>query len=171
MHTSEQKQVFDSWLADHKGLFFKVVRAYAFTPHDQDDLFQEICVQIWQSIPDFRGEAKASTWIYRVALYTAMAWSRGEKKHHKQTQPLASVEHTLLANERAQDGRLDWLYEQIGQLNTVDRSLCLLMLDGYSYNEMAELIGISASNVGVKIHRIKLQLTHAANKNRLATRL
>lgn len=168
MQQSDQKQIFDQWLHEHKGLFFKVVRAYAFNAHDQDDLFQDICVQVWKSIPDFRGESKVSTWIYRVALYTAMAWSRGERKHENKTQPLASVEHTLIANDSATDERLSWLYEQIAQFNEVDRPLCLLLLDGYSYAEMAELVGISPSNVGVKIHRIKQQLMRAAKQQQAA---
>lgn len=169
MQQREQKEIFDEWLDTHKGLFFKVVRAYAFNAADQDDLFQDICVQVWKSIPDFRGESKVSTWIYRVALYTAMGWSRGERKHTKQTQPLASVEHALIANEQAQDERLDWLYTQIGQFNEVDRSLCLLLLDGYSYAEMAQLVGISSSNVGVKIHRIKQQLVRAAKRDQVGS--
>ncbi|VAW42949.1 hypothetical protein MNBD_CHLOROFLEXI01-2491 [hydrothermal vent metagenome] len=81
MVESEQKQVFDEWLDSHKGLFFKVVRAYAFTPQDRDDLFQEIAIQVWHSVPNFRGESKVSTWIYRVALYAAMSWTRREIKH------------------------------------------------------------------------------------------
>lgn len=71
MSESEQKQIFDDWLQQHRGIFFKVVRSYAGNSADQDDLFQEIALQVWQSIPDFRGESKPSTWIYRVALFTA----------------------------------------------------------------------------------------------------
>lgn len=162
MQDNIQKQTFDAWLNEHKGIFLKVVRAYAFTPHDQDDLFQEVCLQVWQSIPDFRGEAKVSTWIYRVALYAAMAWSRKERKHDGKTKPLENVKHTLIATDQQRDARLDWLYEQIGRLNPIDRSLFLLLLEGYSYSEIAELIGISASNVGVRIHRIKQQFAQVA---------
>jgi RNA polymerase sigma-70 factor (ECF subfamily) len=164
MEESKQKQIFDTWLHDHKGLFFKIVRAYAFTANDQDDLFQEICIQVWKSIPNFRGEAKASTWIYRVALYAAMAWSRKERKHDDKTKPLADVAQTLIAINHEIDSRLDWLYTQIGQLNEVDRSICLLMLDGYRYGEIAELMGITSSNVGVKIHRIKQHLVRTAKQ-------
>ena len=161
MSESEQRQIFDTWLQDHKGIFFKIVRAYAFTPHDQDDLFQEIALQVWQSIPNFRGESKASTWIYRIALYTATAWVRQEKRRPRLSS-LTSVEHSLTMNDQPHDERLDWLYDQIAKFEPVDRSLCLLLLDGFSYKEMAALLGISASNVGVKIHRIKKQLLQAA---------
>jgi RNA polymerase sigma-70 factor, ECF subfamily len=157
MTEAEQNEIFAAWLAQHKGIFFKIVRAYAFNAHDQDDLFQEISLQVWRSIPDFRGEAKASTWIYRVALYAAMAWTRKENRQPP-TRSLAGVEEALLHPSLSSDPRLEWLYEQIARLEPVDRSLCLLLLDGFSYKEMAEMAGISESNVGVKIHRIKQKL-------------
>jgi len=158
MDEIEQKRIFDNWLSKHKGILFKIVRAYSFTPNDQDDLFQEISLQLWKSIPDFRGESKASTWIYRVALYSAYVWVRSEKKR-PETQSLANVERTLVMKERVEDGRLNWLYEQIAQLDPLDRSVCLLLLEGFKYREIAEILGISESNVGVKIHRIKQHLT------------
>lgn len=157
MDEQKQQQIFDSWVSEHKGILFKIVRAYAFTAHDQDDLFQEVSLQIWKSVPDFRGESKVSTWMYRVALYAALAWVRTEKKQPV-TQSLITVEQTLSTRDDGHDERLDWLYEQIGQLDPLDRSVCLLMLDGYSYKEIAALLGISDSNVGVKIHRIKQHL-------------
>ena len=159
----EQQQIFTEWLTQHRGIFFKIVRAYAFNPADQDDLFQEIGIQVWKSIPDFRGDAKPSTWIYRVALYTAIAWLRREKKE-PELQPLVQVEQTLVFNEEARDERLEWLYAQIQQLEPVDRSICLLMLEGYSYKEIAELVGSSASNVGGKLHRIKQRLLREAKQ-------
>lgn len=164
MVESEQKRIFDDWLTAHKGLFFKVVRAYAFTPQDQEDLFQEVALQVWDSIPNFRGESSEATWIYRVALYTAMAWARYEGKREDGKRPLASVEHTLIAQESRPDDRLLWLYDQIAQLNEVDRSLTLLLLDGYSYKEMADMLGITANNVGVRINRIKKHLTRKSQE-------
>lgn len=157
MDERKQKQIFNEWLNRHKGIMFKIIRAYAFSLHDQEDLFQEISLQLWQSIPDFRGESKPSTWIYRVALYTATVWVRKERTRPP-TQPLAEVEHALTMSDQRRDGRSQWLYEQIGQLEPIDRSVCLLLLDGFSYKEMAEILGISESNVGVKVHRIKQYL-------------
>ncbi|HMB21234.1 MAG: RNA polymerase sigma factor [Chloroflexota bacterium] len=157
MDERKQKQIFAEWIGQHKGIVFKIIRAYAFNPSDQDDLFQEISLQLWQSIPEFRGEAKSSTWIYRVALYAATVWVRREKKRPP-TQPLADMEHVLTVATPPRDDRSDWLYEQIGQLEPIDRSVCLLLLDGFSYKEMADLLGISESNVGVKVHRIKQYL-------------
>ena len=129
MVESEQKRIFDEWLDRHKGLFFKVVRAYAFTPQDQDDLFQEIAIQVWDSVPGFRGESSVATWIYRVALYTAMSWARQEIKHEDGKRPLTGIEHTLIATPTQKDGRLIWLYEQIAQLDEIDRSLTLLLVN------------------------------------------
>lgn len=160
----EQSQIFDEWLARHKGLLFKVVRAYAFTPHDQEDLFQEIAVQVWKSIPGFQGEAAVSTWVYRVALYTAISWSRREKRHRQNDRPLSEIERTLSVSAQPRDERLDWLYEQIARFNAIDRSLTLLLLDGFSYREMAQILGISESNVGVKIHRIKKRLSASSQE-------
>lgn len=155
----EQRQIFNKWLDEHKGILFKIVRAYAFTDHDQEDLFQEIAIQVWKSVPDFRGDSKPSTWIYRVALFAATVWVRQEKKRPDAT-PMEAIERTLNANQSAgkEDERLTWLYDQIGRLEPFDRSVCLLMLDGYKHREIAELLGISASNVSVKMHRIKQQL-------------
>ena len=160
MEAREQRRIFDEWLSLHKGLLFKVVHAYGFTSHDRDDLFQEIATQVWNSIPRFRAESAVTTWLYRVALNSALVWSRKERKHRDRTQLLDGYEPALRETSRAKDRRLDWLYEQIAQLDHVDRSLTLLLLDGYSYREMAETLGISESYVGVKINRIKTHLTN-----------
>lgn len=157
MDKSEQKKILDQWLSQHKGIIFKIVRAFAYIPYDQDDLFQEISLQLWQSIPEFRNESKESTWIYRVALFTATVWARREKQQPP-TQSFDEMDQTLLAATHPQDERLDWFYEQIRGFDPIDRSICLLLLDGFSYKEMAELLGISEGNIGVKVHRIKQHL-------------
>jgi RNA polymerase sigma-70 factor, ECF subfamily len=159
MQKDEQQRVFDEWLGKHQGLFFKVVRAYAFTPPDQEDLFQEIATQVWRSIPGFRGDAAATTWIYRVALNAAIAWTQKERRHRAGKQALDALEPAILQPSSATDPRVEWLYEQIRQLNEVDRSLTLLLLDGFSYKEMAAMLGITENYVGVKINRIKAHLT------------
>lgn len=101
---------------------------------------------------------RRNTWLYRVALNSALAWSRQERKHRDRTEPLGEHEATLRETSRTQDGRLGWLYEQIALLDHVDRLLTLLLLDGLSYREMAETLGISESYVGVKINRSKNHL-------------
>jgi RNA polymerase sigma-70 factor (ECF subfamily) len=165
MRFSEQKTIFDSWLSAYKGAVFKVVRAYAFTRHDQEDLFQEIATQVWISVPSFKGNSAPSTWIYRVALNTAISWSRKElRRHDKINEALDGDEAALRLNDSEIDPRLNWLYEQIAKLNELDRSLTLLLLDGFSYKEMADALGMSETNVGVRIHRIKSYLTTQSTK-------
>jgi RNA polymerase sigma-70 factor (ECF subfamily) len=159
MQYDDQQRLFDQWLKSHQGLFFKVVRAYAFTPQDQEDLFQEIATQVWRSVPNFRGEAAVTTWIYRVALNAAIAWTRKEWKHRDGKQSADGAESAILQASPATDPRIEWLYAQIRQLNEIDRSLTLLLLDGFNYKEMAAMLGITENYVGVKISRIKEHLT------------
>ena len=157
MTEKEQKQIFEDWLSQHKALIFKIVRAYAFSVMDQDDLFQEIIIQTWHSIPKFRGEASVVTWLYRISLNTAIKWTKKERKHY-QSETLDGMQHILQESRRQTDERLTWLYEEIYKLDEIDRSISLLLLDGFSYKEMASILGITESNVGVKINRIKKQL-------------
>ena len=163
MTKDEQKQVFEDWLNQYKTLVFKVVRAYALSPADKNDLFQDITIQLWHSIPTFRQEASVSTWIYRISLNIAIKWVRKEKKH-SQAEPIENVEFLLMDSGNKTDERLEWLYEEIHRLDEIDRSLILLLLDGFSYKEMAGILGISESNVGVKINRIKKYLITKSKK-------
>lgn len=159
MHDSERDRIFGEWLASHKGILFKVVHAYAFEHADRQDLFQEIAIQVWRSINAFRGESSVPTWMYRVALNTAINWNRKEHRHRQGQEPLEAVEGLLTtASDGRPDPRLEWLYQQIAQLKDVDRSVALLLLDGFSYKEIAGITGLTESNVGVKINRIKSAL-------------
>jgi RNA polymerase sigma-70 factor (ECF subfamily) len=158
MHDTERDRIFDDWLAGHKGILFKVVHAYAFEHADRQDLFQEIVIQVWRSVDAFRGESSVPTWLYRIALNTAIAWNRREDRHRRGKQPLQIVDGLLAASTAETDPRVEWLYRQIAQLKPVDRSVALLLLDGFGYREIAAIVGISESNVGVKINRIKSAL-------------
>jgi RNA polymerase sigma-70 factor (ECF subfamily) len=165
MTEEQQQDQFRKWLQAHQALLFKVVRAYAKTEEDRNDLFQEISLQVWRSIPNFKGKSAVTTWLYRIALHTAMTWRRNEKKHRSGRQNLDDIVYLLPVNTYEKDDRLDWLYQEITLLDKVDRSLALLLLDGFSYQEMAQMLGISPSNVGVKIHRIKQRLLKRAEKH------
>lgn len=158
MTESQQQQIFEQWLSEHKGIFFKVIRSYSSVQEDQEDLFQEIAVNVWKSVPSFRNNCAVSTWIYRIALNRAIKWSLKTKKQQEQEADPDSIK-VLQPVEEKPDERLLWLYNQIHQLDEVDRSLCLLLLDGFSYKEMASIVGISENYVGVKINRIKKHLT------------
>lgn len=159
MTTSDRDKIFGEWLAGHKGILFKVVHAYALEHADRQDLFQEIAIQVWRSIEVFRGESSVPTWIYRVALNTAMAWTRKEARHRHGQERLEMGEDLLTTTSaEKRDPRVEWLYHQIAQLKDIDRSVALLLLDGFSYKEIAAIVGITESNVGVKINRIKSAL-------------
>jgi len=159
----EQKQIFEEWLSHHKALIFKIVRVYGFTVTDQDDLFQEIIIQVWHSIPAFRRESSVTTWLYRISLNTAIKWTKKERKH-SQSETIDGVKHILEESRMSTDERLTWLYEEIYKLDEIDRSVTLLLLDGFSYKEMASILGITESNIGVKINRIKKQLISKSKK-------
>lgn len=163
MTEKQQKHIFENWLRQYKALVFKVVQAYAFTAMDKDDLFQEITIQVWHSIPTFRQESSVTTWIYRISLNTAFKWVRKERKHH-QAETLDPVQHVLQERKIPIDERLAWLYEEIYKLDEIDRSITLLLLDSFSYKEMADILGITESNVGVKINRIKKHLISQSKK-------
>jgi len=141
----------------------KVVRGCAASPQDQDDLFQDVLLQIWSSIPAFRGEAKETTWIYRVAFNTALAWRRGERRRREGLErfvkfvesPETQPSHVDSSPEQA---IVERLYAAIRQLPKTDAALALMHLDGLSYQEMAEVVGISENYIGVKLNRIRHQL-------------
>jgi RNA polymerase sigma-70 factor (ECF subfamily) len=159
MQDGERDRIFGEWLAGHKGILFKVVHAYAFEHADRQDLFQEVAIQVWRSVDAFRGESSVPTWMYRVALNTAINWNRREDRHRKGKEPFEGAEGLLTtATDGRPDPRVEWLYRQIAQLKDVDRSVALLLLDGYSYKEIAGITGLTESNVGVKINRIKSAL-------------
>ncbi len=164
MDNQKQSEIFREWLKEHKGILFKIIRVYADADEDQEDLFQEISLQLWRSIPGFNGDAKASTWIYRVALNQALKWTKKEKYRSEKGEDARQEFHVLNQVERI-DPKLEWLYEQIAKLDKIERSLCLLLFDGYQYKEIAEMVGISESYVGVKLNRIKKYLTEQAIKN------
>jgi len=162
MTAQQQESIFRRWLDEHLGLMLKVVRGCA-APQDQDDLFQDVLLQVWSSIPAFRGEARETTWIYRVAFNTALAWRRGQKRQRERHETFLKLE----ASPQVQPSHVDALAEQeivaqlyaaIRQLPKVDASLALMHLDGLSYQEMAEVLGISENYIGVKLNRIRKQL-------------
>ena len=163
MDASEQDSRFREWHRDHQGIILRIARANASNLDDQEDLVQEISLQIWNSIPGFKESCKASTWVYRVALNTAIGWGRKEKSQREKKQELAANLHILKETSEPRNGKLEWIYEQIRQLDPIDRSLILLHLDGQSYQEIADILGISEKNVGVKLSRLRQALTKKAN--------
>ena len=157
MLDAERNRIVGEWIASHKAILFKVARAYGSTHSDREDLFQEIALQLWHSVDAFRGDSAVATWIYRVALNTALAWNRKERKHGAGRQDF-EASTALLITLDSQDPRLEWIYHRIAELDEVNRSLALLMLDGFSYRDISRILGLGESNVGVKINRMKAAL-------------
>ncbi len=150
---------FTDIISTHQGIILKVCRMYCNDHDDSEDLFQEIVLQLWRSYPAFKGDAKVSTWMYRIGLNTAI--TRLRKNSRKPLTQSLSIEHQNLRDTVPQ--RIDIEYREelqtaINMLNKLDKALVMLYLDEKSYKEIAEIIGISESNVGVKINRIKKKL-------------
>ncbi|MBN1256450.1 MAG: RNA polymerase sigma factor [Planctomycetes bacterium] len=160
--TDKQDNIFTDWLDQHLGLIMHIVRAYAIVPEAREDLFQDILLQLWLSIPNFKGNAKETTWIYRVALNTALVWNRQEKRRQKHQTFLDSfkeIDSQNAGNDSIENLEIiNKLYIAIRQLPKTESSIILMHLDGLAYQEMAEVLGITASNVGVKLNRAKKSL-------------
>jgi RNA polymerase sigma-70 factor (ECF subfamily) len=159
----QRESLFRAWLYQHGGTIVKVARAYTQTGEDCQDLAQEILLQVWRSLPQFEGRATAATWSYRVALNTALTWRRNERVREAGRQPLFEI-HELQEPAGNDQPRPEYrelierLYNAIHQLPKADAALVLLYLDDLSYRQMAEVLGISESNVGVKLNRAKKAL-------------
>lgn len=164
MGTDDPESLFKSWLIEHGGAVLKVARAYTLTAEDCQDLVQEILLQVWRSLPQFQGRASASTWLYRVALNTALGWRRKERRRRVRQQPIVEAADLAVAGldgtqHAVQREVVERLYAAIRRLPGTDAALVLLYLDDLSYREMAEVLGISESNVGVKLNRAKKALS------------
>lgn len=154
------EQRFTEIYREHAGLIAKATRAFALEPADRDELFQDILVSLWQALPRFNGEAKLSTYVYRVALSCALNWKRSRRRYRQKLDRYLQLQPEFPETASSRDHeRLRWLYARIHELPPVDRSLILLALDKISYGEIAEITGLSESNVGVRLHRIKQHLT------------
>lgn len=137
-------------IEQHQGIIHKVCRIYTYNQHDYDDLFQEIMVQLWQSIPRYQGKSKLTTYMYKIALFTALNKAKKAKRRQLDLQDLP--DHTT---DESADRVNDILNAIIQQLNDVDKALISLYLDEKDYKEMAEILGITESNVGVRLNRVK----------------
>jgi RNA polymerase sigma-70 factor (ECF subfamily) len=149
----EQQRRFAEWAEAYDGILWKTARSFA-EGADQDDLHQELLLAMWKAIPLFRGESNASTFVYRVSYNHAIVWSRKRKRDEI---PLNNTPHPITLPADG-ESRVEWLYRQIRSLPLLDRTLILLYLDEVSYREMADILGLSESNVGVRLNRVKKQL-------------
>ncbi len=150
-----QEKEFVSLLNKHQNIVHKICNVYMDVPADREDLFQEITLQAWKAIKNFRGESQFSTWLYRVALNTAITFFKKDKK-----QAFTFTEHFPERTEvyNPIEEQVQAMYKAIGNLSKIDKALVMLYLDDYSYKEMAEMLGMTVTNVGVKMNRIKTKL-------------
>ena len=157
------ESLFHAWLEEHRGIVVKVTRSYAFAAADAADLEQELLLQLWLSVPSYAGQAKPSTWIYRVCLNTALTWHHGTTRRERRIEPdrdLAAIAaHTASPADSADERELlEKLYAAIHAMPESDRALVLLMLDGLAYREIAEITGLTENHVGVALTRARKRL-------------
>jgi RNA polymerase sigma-70 factor, ECF subfamily len=155
--------LFKDWLQAHSGTVLKIARAYTLTAEDCQDLVQEILLQIWRSVATYQGRSGGSTWVYRVALNTALNWQRKEGRRRTRQQPLLEPENVAVdepnsAQDLQQRETVERLYDAIRRLPKGDTALVLLFLQDLSYREIAEVLGISETNVGAKLTRARKAL-------------
>ena len=134
----------------------KVCDLYRDTREDQEDLFQEIVYQLWKSYPGFKGESKVSSWIYRVALNTALVVFRKPGIVVKNYEEFPENIHP--STEKIKTENEERLFEALRKLTDAEKGIISLYLDDFSYLEIAEITGLSESNVGVRLNRIKNKL-------------
>lgn len=161
MRTKPQKQPFESYLQQQRKIIYKVCYAYCRNPQDREDLSQEIILQLWKAFPNYNPAQKASTWTYRIALNVAISFYRKEGKRQQNTLPLAAEIMPAGADTSEQERlseRLDLLNQFIQQLDGLNKALMLLYLDDHSYQEIADALGITPTNVATKISRTKQKL-------------
>jgi RNA polymerase sigma-70 factor (ECF subfamily) len=162
---------FIGWLREHRNILLKIAGSFATEAAEQADLFQDMAIAVWRSLPGFNGQSKPSTWIYRVCLNTALTWRRSEQKWRQLQSPLdlvpeLSSNSPLPGRLYEEDEILRKLYDAIRDLSASERSLLILMLDGLSYREISEITGLTENRVGVALTRIRKKLAETLREVR-----
>jgi len=147
----------------HQNIIHKVCNIYMNNAMERDDLFQEITLQAWNAYKSFRGEAKFSTWLYRVALNTAISFYRKEKRKPVFESTDEFPDQPDESNDIEE--QMKAMYTAIGELSKIDKALVMLYLEDYSYDEIGNMLGITANNVAVKMNRIKTKLKEESKKH------
>ncbi len=154
----KRDELFLEMIHQNEGIIYKVVSFYADAEHPIGDLYQEVVLNLWKSYPSFRGESKYSTWIYRIALNTCVSFYRRNKKNVTYVDISVDMPEIEDSSEEIQE-----LYKLINCLGKIERALVLLYLDDKSYKEIAEITGLSVTNVATKLSRIKEKLRLMSN--------
>lgn len=156
MKQRQNKKAFSELIGKNQRIIHKITLIYANSPVDREDLFQEICLQLWLSYPRFREEAQFTTWMYRVALNTAISNVR-KSKNSFSFEPLRETDRITDENPDEKE-QVKLLYSAISKLNRIDKAIILLWLEEKNYEEIAAIMGTSKTNVSVKLVRIKRKL-------------
>ena len=164
-----EKQIekkFEKDIKDNELLIYKVCGIYAFNTDDRKDLFQEIVIQLWKAYPKFKGEASFSTWLYRVAINTAITGLRRKKDMISSVEPSSMPIDIKDDNHWAEEEeRLQQMYRAIEKLNEIEKAIVMLYMEDRSYEEMEEILGISQGTLRVKMTRIKDKLRELTKNN------
>jgi len=149
-------------IEEFQPLIRKVSFMYGQSSAEADDMFQEICIQAWRAYPQFKGDSKFSTWLYRVAINTSISWIRKEKKHklnYGDDEKMFGIhDDTPFYVEEEKKEQISALYKAIKKLNDIDRTLVLLYLEDIAYAEISEILGLKINNIKVKMNRVKKRL-------------
>lgn len=158
--TKDIKEQFLDMLEKHIGIIIKISRAYAYDNEERKDLMQDVILELWKSFKRFDGSCKISTWVYRISLNISMNYKRKRSRTFMFTSLGDFKEYEIASWIADSDeySQLDILYSSIGQLNEINKAIVLLYLDGNSHEEISEITGISKTNVGTRISRIKEEL-------------
>jgi RNA polymerase sigma-70 factor (ECF subfamily) len=167
MTDKRQKDQFLDILEKNIGIIIKIARAYSKTLHDKEDLINDITLELWKSFGQFKGDSKISTWIYRIALNTSMNYKRKREKDRLLfLDDFKQIENLSWLIEQPDSSHSEILYQCIDELNQLNKAIILLYLDGNSHDEISDITGISKTNVGTRISRIKEQI-----KNLVTTKI
>jgi RNA polymerase sigma-70 factor (ECF subfamily) len=159
LKNSELQKTFENLVKTHERLIYKICRLYGNSEDDRQDLYQDIVIQLWKSYPKFRGEAKLSTWLYRIGLNVAITQIRKQKRQIYATDiETLNMEFPEDASYLEETEKFRTMYAAIDKLNEIEKAIVMLYLDDKSYDEMEDILGISNGNLRVKMNRIKEKL-------------
>jgi RNA polymerase sigma factor (sigma-70 family) len=159
------KEEFIAKITAHEAIIYKVCKMYCQQSEDRQDLFQDIVLQLWKAFPKFRNEAKVSTWMYRIALNTAITRLRKETRRPRPQDIDQDILEIPAPDSLAHEEQFISMMQAIDRLSDVEKAITLLYLEDQSYKEIAQVMGISESNVGYKINRIKNKLKNTIQKS------
>ena len=153
---------FKPFIESHQKIIFRICWAYSNSQEEYDDYFQEVCLQLWKARNNFNNRSQLSTWVYKVTLNVCLSELRKRKRLVK-THPIESTDVIDHQDDSQHEEAIKNLYQAIRKLKEGERAIILLYLEDKSYKEMADILGISLSNIGVKINRIKSTLKELMN--------